>query len=233
MQGTCSRCRFRSVLDKLSLSSVGSEPTHFQPGCRPSQIDLFVTNNLENVKLFTQLGTSLSHHDLIVMSYSCDIDAVSKAPAFTRKYENIDLDSLASDLGNFDWADLYAAADVDYVISLTNALIIDLLEKHAPLVPVRVSCLSSTKPWYDDKIRSAEFEKKVAYAVWYESRTAEDLANYRRLRNRPTQIIRTTKANFLKPKLNPSLGSKALWRNLKNLWIVDTKIQTAPKFTAE
>lgn len=73
VRGRCSRCRFNEILSKYSLSSVGNSPTHFPVGFKPSHIDLIITNNLHSVLFFNQISTGLSAHDLLVMSYKCDL----------------------------------------------------------------------------------------------------------------------------------------------------------------
>lgn len=234
VRGNCTRCRFSEVLSRYSLYSVGSVPTHFPVGFSSSQIDLMITNNLHKTTFYNQISTGLSAHDLLVMTYECDLDSATGKTRLTRRLHSIDKDKLLQDALNKGWNSIYQTSDVDDALSRLNLQILSLLDTHAPLVPVRVSkSASSTKPWMTSDIRVAIIERNIAYSVLKANRTDENVAQYHVLRNRVTQMIRTTKARFFRPWFDGKLGTKKIWNNLKNLGIVSSKrCSVVPAFTA-
>jgi len=72
---------------------------------------------------------------------------------------------------------------------------------------------------------------KTAYKA---CRTPSNLKEYRKLRNIATQLVKDAKKDFLRPRLNPNVGMKQLWKNAKELGLVASRRNTvAPAFTAD
>lgn len=108
----CSKCKFYELLCKFSLFSVGKGPTHFPVGYNSSQIDFFITNNLHNVEFFNQISTGLSSHDLLAMSYRCDIQILKEKDRFTRRIDRIKVDDLMQDACRCPWEAIYNTTDI-------------------------------------------------------------------------------------------------------------------------
>lgn len=130
---TCSKCEFANVIDQFGLKSMGSIPSHYPIGERPSLIDLCLTNKPEKVIFFNQLSHGLSKHDLIFGSYSCNKGVTGKKAHRTRNFTRIDKDQLYHDACAVDWNDIFGTPNVSDKVDLFNLKILSLLDAHAPL----------------------------------------------------------------------------------------------------
>lgn len=232
-RGGCKACQFRAVLEKFSLHMLGAEPTHFQPGCTPTQIDLIVTNDLARVRFYNQLSSGLSHHDLLVASFDFDYSLESEQKRYHRRFKSVNYDRLAQDSQSLPWQQIYRMTNVDDMVNHVNGLIHTLLERHAPLVPVVNISLTSTKPWFTRDIRIALIEKNLAFHYWKVNRDQVHRDKYTKFRNKVTQMIKAAKRRYFKRLLAPSLGSKTLWSNLRGIGLVKSQSQVLPTCTAD
>jgi hypothetical protein len=92
---------FLDVLSGIGLTVVNSvQPTQF--GQRPTLIDLFITNNSESVKLYSQVDLAgfLSRHDLILCVYDFIVDS---SQTRTVTYRQLDLNAALHRCMTFPW----------------------------------------------------------------------------------------------------------------------------------
>lgn len=227
---SCSKCEFADIIEKFGLKSVGDIPSHYPFDERPSLIDLCLTNRPEKVLFFNQVSHGLSRHDLIFGSYSCDKRTSSKGPRLSRNFARVNVDALNADASSIGWNDVFHAADVSDKVQVFNEKVLSLLEVHAPFRQVVVrDPLTSTQPWFTHEIRRAILERDIAESEYRHHRVTK--AHYHRIRNVATNLIKKVKHDYLQPKLNVGLGSKALWRNLRDVGVVSSN-SVKPEFTA-
>lgn len=227
---SCSRCEFADIIGRFDLKSVGDIPSHYPFNGRPSLIDLCLVNKPEKVLFFNQVSHGLSRHDLIFGSYSCDKGTSSKPSRFSRNFARVEVSALYSDAAAIGWNDIFYATNVSEKVQLFNDKVLSLLDDHAPLrqVVTRES-LASAQPWFTDEIRRAILERDIAEFEYRQSRVSR--AHYVSLRNAATNLIKKVKHDYLQPKLHVGLGSKALWRNLRDVGVVSSNC-VKPQFTA-
>lgn len=228
----CSSCRFRTCLDKYGLTSLGTEPTNFDQ--TPSLIDLFLTNKPRKVAVFNQISTGLSNHDLILASYSTVDPIMDEKPKLWRNFKAIDRAKLSRDLEEADLAKVYELTDVDCMIEAFNALIVGLMDKHAPLKPfIQRPGINCSQLWYTREMSIAAANRDLARRAYRSSKTPENLREYRRLRNVANQLVEDGKRNYLRKRLNRDIGMKKVWRNAKEMGLVASRTHSvAPAFTA-
>src|SRR6202000_2670373 len=112
-----------------------------------------------------------------------------------------------------------------------NTVLLSLLNHHAPLLPIKKKIsLSSIKPWFTNEIKRAIIERDLAFTAFKNGLVTR--IHYTQLRNTATRIIKQAKVNYLKPKLDIRLGSKAIWQNLRNVGLVSSN-SVKPCFTAD
>lgn len=86
--------RYVSVVEGVSLRLVSSEPTHFSP-TTSTALDHFMTSSYEKVTRFSQISLpGISMHDLIFLSYRCDLKFTTKPPRLTRRIHKVNVRSL-------------------------------------------------------------------------------------------------------------------------------------------
>lgn len=230
---TCTNCEFADVVDKFGLMSVGSIPSHYPIVGRPSLIDLCLTNRPEKVLFYSQISHGLSKHDMIFGSYSCNKRGTRREPRLVRSFARVNVSELNYDASVIGWNDVFYATSVSDKVDVFNSKVLSLLDKHAPLKPIANRCrespLSSTEP-FSHSIRRAMLERDIAEIEFRNGRVTR--AHYNRLRNFATSLISKAKYEYLQPKLHVNLGSKALWRNLREIGAVSSS-NVKPGFTAD
>jgi len=181
--------------------------------------------------MFNQISHGLSQHDIIFGSCACNKKCSANEERLGRFYSSIDEDALFGDCCTSDWNPIFNTTDVNEKVEHFNSVIMSLLNHHAPLRPYKKkSSLSSIKPWFTDEIKRSIIERDLAYAA-YKNGIVPRL-HYTQLRNAATSLIKRAKSDYLKPKLDSRLGSKAIWRNLKSIGVVSSS-NVKPGFTAD
>lgn len=183
--GTCSICRFRDVIDGVGFSSVGDQPTYFPSSSDPSQLDLFLTNNINKVLTFTQITLGLSAHDMLLCSYELPFTTFN-TQIWRRNLNYINMDSLLSDTESKSWDILYSQSESEMLVCHFNDIVTELLDTHAPLRQVNSKSSFSNAAWFNITIKRALLERDIAYALYRRTHRNEDLHRFRQLRNKAT-----------------------------------------------
>lgn len=229
--GTCSICRFLDVIDSHGLASVGQFPTNFVPDRRPTLIDLVLSNNIHKFAKFGQVSSCHSTHDILYCSYIFKTGNKHTQKSYARDFNSINMDQLFRDTANYPWNAVYDATSSDEIVTHFQNGIIDLMDIHAPYKIRHKRSINETKPWFTDQIRRDILERDIAYIQFRRTRSDNDLASFRHLRNRATQSIRRGKAAYFAPRLNSQMNTKQLWQNLRNLGMISSS-NISPSFTA-
>lgn len=223
--------RYVSVVEGASLRFVSEEPTHFS-STTSTAIDHFMTTSVKNVSRFSQISLpGISKHDLIFLSFSCNLDFVAKPPRMVRRLHDVDLNGLLADARAVDWSKLRCVNDVDAMVEAFCEDVLRLLDRHAPLVP----CLtkSSVSPWFNAEVSKAIVDRDLAYADWKRFRTDEKLSVFKVLRNRASHVASMAKKRYFAKKFARVSPTRSLWGSLKRLGFVSSTDDSVPPFTAD
>jgi hypothetical protein len=219
--------KFLEDLNNLNLQVYSNYPTNYQG--QPSCIDLFLTNRPESVRVFSQIdlpGISTTH-DLIYGSYSLPaVPDPSELPKFFRDFKNIDMEALLNDVSNLDWHEFFAATDVNIKLRIFNSFILSLFEHHVRLKNFKPT--NQINPWFNTAIERAMRQRDICYAVWKARRTDEYKTRLKLIRRLVTRLVKNAKRSYMAKFLNPSLPSRTLWKNLKQVGAAEDKLDTAP-----
>lgn len=223
---------FRHIFDQMSLEIINTEATHFQG--IPTLLDLFITNNSHLVKISSQVSIpGISKHDLLFISYYCDINDLKDKSYSKRFLSTIDQVQLNIDAQNMDWNLVFDCNDVDFMTKhLTTSLLI-LLDQHAPLTLVQ-NKISKRTLWFTPVVKIALVERDIAYIQHKRLKTNDSLIYFKILRNKASAAIKRAKLDYIANKIDFELPSREVWRNLKRFNVVSTKKhQIVPSFTAD
>lgn len=233
--GNCTVCRLSLVLSDFGLDSVGNEPTHFTNGLRPTQIDLCLTNKLENVLCFGQLNTSYfqrSNHDILFVSYGCHMgNIVEASDYYYRDYNSFSMDDLMQKTVELNWREIFSLGSADAMVNVFNNNVSSLFEEFIPLKRSSRRNINDVNAWFHDGIRVALNGRDIAFRNWKRNGSEVSRSYYCHLRNRATQLIKAAKRRYFNNKLGRGLGSKKLWSNLKNIGIVSSS-KVKPEFNS-
>ena len=189
-----------------------------------SLIDHFLVCDLNHVIKYHQIqAPAYSKHDLLYVCIDFTQSTTAEETSVTfRNFKNIDNSHLQTDLSNVDWNSILMLP-IEDCISGFSQIFHNLLNKHAPLMTKII--LNKINPWMTTQIMNLRIRRDSAYKVWkrnrHSSRSSVLYSNFTAIRNQLTTLIRITKKNYYSPKLDLSLSSKVLWKNLRSIGVGD------------
>jgi hypothetical protein len=231
---TCEATNLREKLDDLALSIISSEPTHFQSTL--TLIDLCITNNPDLVQMFSQISLPgiPTDHDLIYGFYHvCDAteNEGSAPPKFYRDFNAVNKDDLLRDVALWDFRQIFFMSNPNDQVEYLNEIIISLFQAHVPLK--HFYQIDEANPWLTFEITSAMTERDIAYRIWRnDKRNNDKLVRLQSLRKTVRSMVRSAKRRRETSRLDPTLSSKTLWKNLNDVGVKDS-IDKDVIFTAE
>ncbi|XP_046970436.1 uncharacterized protein LOC124537601 [Vanessa cardui] len=126
-----------------------------------------------------------------------------------RNFQKINKSNFMSDLNNIDWTAVYNASSIDEKMSIFNSLLTYLLDKHAPLRPIKLKHLPA--PWLTQDIKTLMAKRNVAKAKYKRNATTSGtdyLEKYKQLRNRCNKLCRDAQRKFIANAIENSDTSK-------------------------
>lgn len=144
---------FRNVFESNDLSILNSLPTHYYE-TGSSLLDLFVSRSTTSIRRIQQLDTGMSGHDILVMSYISPSIVTRNQQRMCRNLKSINEEELFIDACLLPWEDILLLADTDQIVASLVRNLKFLLDKHAPLRPVREQ-LKGNAPWFTREISTA------------------------------------------------------------------------------
>ena len=190
-----------------SFSQLISEPTR-----NDNIIDLIYTN-CDSISQKGVLNVYISDHELIYCTRKKKHSSSFMTEFIGRSYRNYDKVHLQTVLSEHDWADYMSYNEVnrcwDYILHLINSL----LDEMCPIRKKHVK--SKNEPWITNEILELIFEKNRAWKKAKRSKSDEDVAHAKYLRNHTKSVIRRAKSNFVQDYLdNDTITVKKFWEKI-------------------
>ena len=133
--------QFLHTVEECKLDQLVQEFTHFKPNCRPSLIDLILTNNKDlSTNPSHQPPIGKSHHSALINKLIFESDT-PKCSEKIKKYQTSkgNYVEINQALSNFDWDGAFeeASNDVNLVWDLISSKIKELRDKFIPVIYIR------------------------------------------------------------------------------------------------
>ena len=252
LHGTNSKCiqDYENVIFSKGFFPTISTITHEKPGCKPSCIDNFITNDIESVIVSGTIPNSISHHFQIFQIFESVVNKSSNKVKHTQFYDycNSNVDNFVSSLQ--DEINDKEINDFSTFIDIFN----DNLDKTCKLdVPKTTKRTIQNNPWITSGIIAAVNQCDKLYEAWakYRKKKCKDgetdnrggtclciICNdkryhytlYKEYRKTLKKVRKDAKAKFYTGKFNEKSG------NMKKTWeIINSlrgkgKRQIKPKF---
>lgn len=216
MQVTSNSDNFNSLIDSFALKQIINEPTRIT-ATTFSLIDVICINTNElQIYNCEVIDTSISDHYLTRCTIKIEKNEKLEKNIRFRKLYNINIQIFNNDLNSIDWQLLYNMANIDDKVNYFNNRILDLFDKHAPLVIKKINKPSKYVPWITENIKLLQKLRDKALTKFKNTKTPSQWNYYKQLRNFTTTAIRNEKKAYLNYKFRN--GSTAdQWRELKKL----------------
>lgn len=150
-----------------------------------------------------------------------DIDNVKTSiPSITlRRHVNpATIRLFRSAIENETWQDVFYGNDVNVAFDQFNKIFSKHLNNCLPYVPSTKKGISDKNDWMTPAILNSCRTKNRLYKKYLRSRTANNLNDYKRFRNRLTSVIRLAKKSYYTNMFNNNnQDAKSMWRSINTL----------------
>ena len=214
-------------LDKLftdlNLTQVISEPTNFQEHCRPSCIDLIITDQ-PNLVLNSGVRDSLDPTCKHQITF-CKINfSMPPPPVYNREvwlYNNADILSITRAASLFPWRErLNCIFDPSLQVELLNETILNIMSNFVPHKVIKIK--PSEPEWINGEIKKMLKKQNRIYRKYKKNGFRdEDKLTLDIFRNECADAIKKSKEKYLLNLGNKlcdnSNGQKSYWKIVNNL----------------
>ena len=142
--------QLNDLLDIYQLTQIINEPTRVTEKSH-TLIDLFITNDKENIVSSGVYPLSISDHYLIYAVRKIGIPRSNPRFIQTRSFKHFSKGNFLSDLKNAKWTNLNEICDVNEAWELWKNTFLSVLNKHAPCRSIRKR--NKPAPWINSTIK--------------------------------------------------------------------------------
>ena len=184
-------------------------------------IDLIYTNS-SDVSQSGVYDILLSDHDLIYCSRKKSKVKSFKTEFVGRSYRAYDKNIFQDYLNNHNWNHFSSLTGVDECWNHILQIITEFLNISCPIKKKFVR--TKNEPWVTNEILELLFEKNQAWKKAKKSKTPEDIAHAKTLRNNAKNVIRRAKSSFVQDYLdNDNISTKNFWEKIAMLIVMPTR----------
>lgn len=185
-------------------------------------LDLCIIDDYSKLINFGQHAMAfLSTHDLICIGYKIKVQRYSGRLIACRDYRHFSESEFLSELQNFDWSHLANVDCMDHKVHMFNFMLLECIDKHAPLEKVHVKNLPA--PWITTELKVAMRERDLARRLWRRKRDASSYNNFKAFRNKIQSLVRTAKRTYYLAIFSQPDNPAETWRRLRQLGLIKPK----------
>ena len=233
------------IYDIFDLKNIVKDFTCHVKDCRPSLVDVFLTNKPRMFYSVQNSDCGLSDcHDMISCIFRQRVPVTTQKYINYRSFKNLDEDKLKSDLENVPYHVAHVFQDIDDVYWAHEKMVNDIVNEH---IPVKQKRQRKTKaPFMNGPLRRAINVKKALYRKFKRCNTSPNWEKFRKQRNHVTNLKRQSIRHYFAERCGGGMNSKYFWPTIKPFLtnkgsLVDTsqqvvengKLITDPKEVAE
>ena len=185
--------RLLRILGSHDLHNVIKEPTRVTE-TTSTLLDLLITTDTSKITASGTFDPGLSDHCLIYGIIKLTRSRTSPKYINAKNYKRVNVDRLKHDFSTAPWSAIEAFEDVDDVAWAWETLYKDIISEHIP--QRRVKIRSDNLPWMNSNIRKIMNKRYKVLKRAKQTRSAEHWAEYKKLRNQVTKLLRESEANY-------------------------------------
>ena len=201
-----------NTLSMLNLTQVINEPTRIDGTCE-SLLDHIYTNNRPSLSNIKVKDSSISDHKSIFCTWSCKPLPYDKKASHTvieyRSFKNFDASDFCHSLSLTPFDSVLNAKTAEYALDCFVNIFMSVVNQHAPLRHHRVKH-PSLPPWLTSEVVEA-MKLRDSY------KQAKKIEEFRRQRNKVTQLVRSTKAKYFDRLIEDNKSVGTVWRAINEV----------------
>ena len=199
-----------SKIFPLGVAQLVSVPTH-QESC----LDHFYSNKIEKLSEISALFNGGSDHKMIsAVRYT---DSLKGNVRYVRKriFRNFDSKGFRSEVAATNMLEIYLTSDVNEAVGLLTRKLTAALDKYAPLKTIQIC--KHYAPWLSEETKLLMQERNRAQQAALITKDISLQREYRNLRNRVTNMMRSDKNCWEVKRLSHvECTDQYLWKNIKS-----------------
>lgn len=204
------------ISDLYGLNQLINEPTRVTESSS-TLIDLIFTNHADKVSCSGVSHIGISDHSLVYVYRKLSSDLSSKGHSYIsyRNFRNFNRDNFRNEISQQDWS-FDESEDPNLVWSNWKTKFLRVVNSHAPIRTRRAKLNNS--PWINSVLKNDMRCRDAAKKKAIKTKNPHDWANYRKLRNKINNNVKTTKASYYHNSLIQSEGnSRRTWKTINHL----------------
>lgn len=138
-----------------------------------------------------------------------------------RSFKKCNKDELLSDLGEAPWQVMHTYDDIDDKWSYWRDLFLSVVDRHAPLVKVRIRKREQDADWIDSELRALMQARNYHRKKHRKTHNQEDWDKFKALCKEVNHRVRAAKVEHYRSVCkNFSHQSKSTWKQLIATWLL-------------
>ncbi|CAB4016621.1 Hypothetical predicted protein [Paramuricea clavata] len=210
-------CKLQFLCSLYQIDQLIKESTRLTPKSA-TLIDLILTNRPEHISRSGVIHLGISDHSLVYAVRKFTLPNGRQKIRQVHNFKNFVENDFIRDVSQLPWEMVYQFGDPNLCWQVWKSLLLDALNRHAPLRHTRIR--NNPVPWINPQIkelmRKRDYHKKKA--IKYDSESQWEL--YKTLRNEVNINMRKTKSKYFCDKIQASsqMGdSKSGWAWINSL----------------
>ena len=189
--------QFKSILDCLNLKQIIDTPTHNKGNI----LDLVIVNEENRAQLKEVDANGISDHAFITyhLMKEC-ITAKEKRSVRVRPLKNLNINALIGDISP-KLRRLTDGSNADELISMTNAILRDALDRHAPKKMIKLKG-EKHKGWYNDEIHEERRKRRRLERKFKKTKLEVDNQILKDQRRKVVRMVDSAKKEYYQRKLD-------------------------------
>ena len=204
------------ISDLYGLKQLIDEPTRITESSS-TLIDLIYTNYTDRVSCSGVSHIGISDHSLVYVYRKLFSDSSSKGHSFIsyRNFRNFNRENFRNEISQQDWS-FDESEDPNLVWSHWKTKFLRVVNSHAPIRTRRAKL--NNLPWINSALKNGMRSRDAAKKKAIRTKNPSDWANYKKLRNKINNKVKTTKASYYHNSFIQSEGnSRRTWKTINNL----------------
>ena len=184
---------------------------------KPACLDLMITNKIEKIISHDSGISNFSDHTLQILCRRSKGIQANQNFIRLRSFKNFKIHEYRKNIINHElYIEKLYEGETDKITENLQKIILDSLEPMAPIKILQVS--QKNLPKLSKKVRIAMAERDVAFLNLKDSKSVEDICEYKHIKNEVNRLIAKEKFEKTCEKLqNENEGTNQKWKTLKKI----------------
>ena len=221
----------RNLITDNSLKSIPYGATFHREGS-DTALDLCLVDSEDIVTDHWKSDVPFADgHDIITATIKSSLEKPVPHDITYRDYKALDVNGFLEYLSTCNWSVFDNESSLDERLHCLNSNLEAAVLLNTPIKTLRQTG-KVRQPWFTREHNELMDERNRRYRRFRRTRMKDDLLRYRAARDQALQAIEEAKVSYYHDRLCGLKDSKRIWRELKNLGLCSSGLDSTTKFPA-